>query len=149
MLQPGLLPIDDIVRNMCVTKSSQRNRPVVMSFKAAAPVEYRNGFKKPRGLFPAATSSSLSIAMIEAKIGELQPKRKTRNQAQSRDDPGLKRLTRSIDSTGFALEDNFNIDALCGDVGESATTTVKKTAVSVTKLRKVSGDIIGYEDPRE
>lgn len=51
-----------------------KNAPVVISARALAPVEYKNGFKKPRGLFPAAISSSFSIAMTDAKMGELQPK---------------------------------------------------------------------------
>ena len=53
MLQPGLLP-------------------VVTSLRADAPVEYRKGFRKPRGGLPAAASSSLSNAMTLAKMGDEQ-----------------------------------------------------------------------------
>jgi hypothetical protein len=43
----------------------------VTSFSAARPAGlYRKGLRKPRGLFPAAMSSSFSSAMTEAKTGE-------------------------------------------------------------------------------
>ena len=43
--------------------------PVVTSFNADAPVEYKNGLRKPRGDLPAAISRSFSSAMTLAKIG--------------------------------------------------------------------------------
>ncbi len=36
--------------------------PVVISFSALAPVEYKNGFRKPSGRLPAAMSGDRSAA---------------------------------------------------------------------------------------
>lgn len=44
--------------------------PDVISFNADAPVEYKNGFRNPKGLFPAAISSSFNSAITLAKMGE-------------------------------------------------------------------------------
>jgi hypothetical protein len=46
--------------------------PLVMSFSADAPVEYRNGLRNPSGLLPAAIRRSLRREMTEAKMGEEQ-----------------------------------------------------------------------------
>ena len=40
-----------------------------MSFRAIAALPYNQGFKNPRGGFPADISSSLRSAMMLAKIG--------------------------------------------------------------------------------
>ena len=43
--------------------------PVVTSFNADAPVEYKNGLRKPSGDLPAAINWSFNSAMTLAKIG--------------------------------------------------------------------------------
>ena len=43
--------------------------PVVISLKAVAAFEYSHGFRKPSTGFPASMSSSLSNAIILAKMG--------------------------------------------------------------------------------
>ena len=42
---------------------------MVTSLSADAPVEYKNGFRNPRGDLPAVISRSFSSAMTLAKIG--------------------------------------------------------------------------------
>lgn len=43
--------------------------PVVISVKVDPAMEYKNGFRKPRGDFPAPTSWSFMREMILAKMG--------------------------------------------------------------------------------